>query len=58
MTGSSGLIARTQLEHPREDPTLERAAASLVSLYRVLGFNLRVETNDARIQAAADGRGA
>jgi hypothetical protein len=54
MTVSSDAPTLAEIEHPRTDPMHQRVAAPLVSTHRVLGFDLRVETNDPRVQAAAD----
>lgn len=45
--------AQTMKDHPEDDPTLNYAQAEYTSRFEVLGFRLRFETNDLRIQNAA-----
>ena len=46
-------ITPTSNDHPRDDPTLARAQVTDCARHRVLGHNVRVESNDARVIAAA-----
>jgi hypothetical protein len=49
MSHVNSAAAAAGRDHPRDDPTLARAAVTTSARHRVLGWNVRVESNDERV---------